>query len=176
MDSKSQLPRLPPEWYKGNAFVFWTYTLEGRQTGWLDPSFHAVFREILLHTLTRYRLAAPAYCLMPDHLHWIGIGLEADADQRLATSFLRKYLRPFLQPAHWQRQPHDHVLRDHERERNAFSSTCHYVLQNPVRAGLVTDAEKWPYSGALLPGYPDLSPFSADYWPRFWQAIDSRQT
>jgi len=117
---KSQLPRLLPEWYRGEAYVFWTYTVEDRGTGWLTPTFHAGFREVLLHASARYDLAVPAYCLMPDHAHWIGIGLSRHSDQRRASAFLRKFLTPHLRPFTWQRQPHDHVLREAEREHGAF--------------------------------------------------------
>jgi len=64
------------------------------------------------------------------------------------------------------------ILREEERRRNAFSSTCHYILENPVRAGLVANPELWPFSGGLVPGYPDFSPFEEDYWPRFWKALE----
>ena len=104
MPLKAQLPRLSREWYQGEAFVFWTYTIKDRKTGWLTASFHSAFREVLLQTLFRYRLAAPVYCLMPDHLHWIGIGFDRASDQLEATSFLRKFLSSHLKHAQWQRQ------------------------------------------------------------------------
>ncbi len=174
MPLKSQLPRLPDEWYQGNAFVLWTYTMERRQTGWLDDTFHARFREVLLHALVRYSLVAPVYCLMPDHLHWVGIGTKPSSDQRKATAFLRRFLTPHLGPAQWQRQPHDHVLRGEERVRGAFQSACHYVLANPERAGHVAAAAEWPFSGSLIPGYPALSPFAEDFWSRFWMVTNDK--
>jgi len=170
MEKKRQLPRLPREWYRGTCFVFWTFTTERRTTGWLDDSYHLLFREILLHTLIRYRLLCPAYCLMPDHLHWVGIGISKESDQLLATSFARKFLtiRSGGNPQ-WQRQPHDHVLREEERKRHAFAKTCHYIWMNPVRANLVTDEELWPYRGAIVPGFPMLSPSDEGFWDRFWK-------
>ena len=62
------------------------------------------------------------------------------ADQRRATAFLRAQLKPHLGPARWQHQPHDHVLRDEERKRGAFATTCFYVAENPVRAVLAAKA------------------------------------
>lgn len=69
----------------------------------------------------------------------------------------------------WQHQAHDHGLREDERRRNAFAGTCFYVLANPVRATLVKQAEDWPYSGAVVVGYPTLQPFEDDFWPFFWR-------
>lgn len=66
---KGKLPRLQREFYLGAAVVFWTLTLEHRAQGWLDVSFHARFRELMLHAAARSHLLCSAYCLMPDHLH-----------------------------------------------------------------------------------------------------------
>ena len=72
-------------------------------------------------------------------------------------------------PFKLQHQPHDHVLTEEERKRNAFARTCFYVLANPERANLVKHAWEWPFCGAVFPGYPSLWPFDQDYWPLFWK-------
>jgi REP element-mobilizing transposase RayT len=173
MDKKSQLPRLPAEYYRGLAMVLWTLTIENRATGWLTPAFHHAWQLRLLHACARYDLVCPAYVLMPDHAHliWLGVN-ECDSDQRLAVEFLRKSLRGYLTPANWQRQAHDHLLREQEREREAFFATATYILENPVRAGLVSRSEKWPYRGCCLPGYPELELEMPDYWERFWRCYN----
>ncbi len=85
-----------------------------------------------------------------------------------------KFLRTHLEPAlvngrEWQHQPHDHVLREEERRRDAFAKTCFYTLANPVRAELVGLDADWPYSGAVVPGYPTLHPLRDNYWEIFWK-------
>lgn len=190
---KGKLPRLEKYRYQGHAVVFWTNTLEERSRGWLNPSFHATFRELMLHAAARQQLFCPVYCLMPDHLHLVWMGLRRESDQLNAMKFLRTHLEPALGGGReWQHQPHDHVLREEERRRNAFARFCFYTLANPVRAGLVAEVaadvrrrtgrepEKsassrrrlqhgWPYSGALIPGYPDLHPLADGYWELFWK-------
>jgi len=76
------LPRLPREYYQADAVVHWTLPISHRQQGWLTDPFHAAFRELMLHTADREGLLCPAYCLMPDHLHLIWMGLRRDSDQR----------------------------------------------------------------------------------------------
>lgn len=169
MKKKSQLPRLSPEAYLGRAVVFWTYTIEDRKRGWLNDNFHREFREVLLHSACRYRFLVPADCLMPDHLQWIGMGVSDESDQRLATRYIRKCLSGALSPARWQRQPHDHVLREGERKRNAFASTCYYIWENPVRKGLAESSTDWSFSGCIVAGYADLDWRNSDYWKRFWR-------
>jgi REP element-mobilizing transposase RayT len=164
------LPRLKRVFYQADAVVFWTLPVSYRQQGWLTDGFHAVFREMMLHVAVREGLLCPAYCLMPDHLHLVWMGIRREADQRNAMKFLRAQLGPFLRPAKFQHQPHDHVLTTRERQRHTFSVACaDYVLLNPLRAGLVEKPETWPYLGAVVPGYPRLAPFDADYWPWFWK-------
>ena len=170
------LPRLDPEHYRGFAAVLWTITLERRATGWLDPLFHAVFRELLVHAEAREHLCCPTYALMPDHIHVFWLGLKLHSDQRNAMRFLRKHLRAELtrRSQHGvvfelQKQPHDSVLREKDRTRGALSRACFYVLDNPRRKGLVAHPRDWVYLGAMVPGYPFLHPLAADFWPRFWR-------
>ncbi|MFG0254883.1 MAG: hypothetical protein ACF787_07270, partial [Rhodopirellula sp. JB053] len=52
-----------------------------------------------------------------------------------------------------------------------FAEVCDYIARNPERAGLVADDDyaSYPYSGCLVPGYPELEPFAGDYWTRYWR-------
>ena len=169
-DFSHYLPRLKPEFYQADAVVFWTMPLSNRQQGWLTDHFHAAFRELLLHAAAREGLLCPAYCLMPDHLHFVWMGLRRDADQCNGIKFFRAQLGPFLKPAKFQHQAHDCVLTAKERQRQAFSVACaDYVLLNPLKGGLVKTPEAWPYLGAMIPGYPRANPFEDGYWPWFWK-------
>jgi putative transposase len=163
------LPRLAPEFYRGDAAVHWVLTLYDRRTGWLNETVHLKFRELMLHVAAREGLFCPVYCLMPDHLHLIWLGLRLDTDQRNGMSFLRTHLEPLLSPGKLQPQAYDHVLRAAERRRDAFARTCFYILANPVRAELIKQTGIWPFGGAVIPGYPKLHPLEADFWPLFWR-------
>jgi hypothetical protein len=166
---KGHLPRLAPEFYRGTAFVHWTLTIENRATGWLTESFHQDWQICLLHASARYHLACPAYVLMPDHLHLVWLGFREDSNQLPAIEFLRNHLRSALLPAIWQRQAHDHVLNDQERNHDALANTMQYILENPVRGGLVRSFDEYPYLDCCVPGYPDLDVCAADYWELFWR-------
>jgi putative transposase len=163
------LPRLPPEYYLGDAVVFWTFTTFDRRTGWLNDKFHTTFRELMLHTLIREKLLCPIYCLMPDHLHFIWMGCSPPTNQKKAIAFFRTHLEPQLKPAKFQTQAHDHVLRVQDRRKNAFTKICNYIAENPVRAGLAITTETWSYTNCLIPGYPKLHPFVSGFWDKFWK-------
>jgi REP element-mobilizing transposase RayT len=195
------LPRLDRSSYLAFAAVHWTMKIEPPVPGWLTETFHGDFRTLLLHACAREQLFCSAYCLMPDHLHLMWLGLSPASDQLNAMRFLRTYLNRLLEgkkienrwsamapqasavdsrsqpkqppqsPIRWELQPqaYDHVLRAEERKQNAFAKVCFYILANPVRAELVKCEKDWPFSGAVVPGYPDLYPFQEDYWELFWK-------
>ncbi|MCI0464178.1 MAG: hypothetical protein L0Z62_45165 [Gemmataceae bacterium] len=167
------LKRLPAESYRGQAYVHWSMTIEDRKTGWLVPIFYYKFREILTHTVFRYGLCCPIYCCMPDHMHLLWIGLLDGSDQRNAAKYYRKQLNPILEKlgVRFQGQPYDHVLCEEEREREAFEAVVEYIARNPERAGLVKvdGYREYPYTGCLVPGYPELALWQDDFWDRFWR-------
>jgi REP element-mobilizing transposase RayT len=165
------LPRLDREFYRGDAAIHWTMTVFDRGAGWLNASFHLLFREVMLHTACRQGLFCPAYCLMPDHIHLLWIGLRHDTDQRNGMSFLRTHLEPWLAPFKFQPQAHDHVLRDEERQREGLARICFYILANPIRAGLIQQTAAWPFCGTVIPGYPTLLPLKEGFWPLFWKSF-----
>ncbi|HEY5814362.1 MAG TPA: hypothetical protein VIT23_17115 [Terrimicrobiaceae bacterium] len=168
-----RLPRLDKSFYRGSAVVHWTLTTFDRAAGWLDEHFHFQFRELLLHALIRERLLCPIYCLMPDHIHLIWMGTGEHSDQLAAMVFLRTHLEKHLEPAKFQPQAHDHVLRENERQRGAFAAIVHYIAENPTRAELAENSNDWPYAGCMVPGYPTLDPRAEKFWEVFWK-IHSR--
>lgn len=169
MQHPGRLPRLDPHFYRGLAVVHWCLPTFNRRTGWLNDHFHLRFRELLLHAGARERLLCPIYCLMPDHIHLVWMGLRPTSDQRRAMTFLRTQARSLLFPARFQPQAFDHVLRECERTHGAFARTVQYIAENPVRAGLVLVPSSWEFRGCMIPGYPTLCPLQAGYWEVFWK-------
>jgi len=89
------------------------------------------------------------YCFMPDHLHLL-VGGQENSDlkdymkafkQASAYSFKKEFNEPL-----WQRSYYEHVLRRDE----AIGEIARYILNNPVRAGMVQDFRQYPHSGSSL--------------------------
>jgi len=117
---------------------------------------------VLPHLLLHARPFAP-----------VVVGILDGSDQRNAAKFFRTQLNPILDKlgARLQEQGYDHVIREEERERSAFEAVIDYIARNPEREGL-TPAERfrdYKYTGCLVPGYPDLSPFREGFWELFWR-------
>jgi len=92
--------------------------------------------------LRRWRVLAGV--IMPDHSHWIVSPVENRGLSvgDFSTGF-KRVLRKTLgsQSWEWQRGCFDRLLRSDEN----LHSKWIYVQDNPVRQGLVQQAEDWPY-------------------------------
>tara|TARA_B100000029_G_scaffold341119_1_gene333379 strand:- start:1361 stop:1717 length:357 start_codon:yes stop_codon:yes gene_type:complete len=110
---------------------------------------------------------------MPDHLHMIWIGVSLASDQQSASKFFRRHSNRILRShdVQWQSQAYDRVLRERELERAGFEDLATYIIENPVRAGItgVGHEANYPYTGCMIPGYPELQPTASDYWDMFWR-------
>ncbi len=105
---------------------------------------------------------------MPDHLHILFASVGLDTDQLLWSKAARRALNLVLKPYRLQKQAYDHVLRPSESGPDAFCMLVHYILGNPVRAGLVENPETWPYSGSSLSPLADLDAKNLDFKERWW--------
>ena len=89
------------------------------------------------------------FCLMPDHFHaLIGPGTSNKSLGGICGSFKSISTRSFWRwydGKLWHRQFYDHIIRN----RDDFDETLAYIRMNPVRRGLVTHSEDWPYTERL---------------------------
>jgi len=96
-----------------------------------------------------YRYELHSFVVMPNHVHllvtsrvpnarWLGPlkGFTGAMANRALTR-----AGPF-----WQGESYDHLVRDGKE----FDRIRRYIGNNPVRAGLVTRPEDWPWSSAAL--------------------------
>lgn len=171
MSKRDHLRRLPRGHYQAEAIVHWSITMLGRKQGWLSVPFLYRFRELLTHTMFRYGLACPMFCLMPDHIHMVWMGLCEGSDQLNAMKHLRTRCNDSLRRIGFelQDQAYDHVFKEEERRDTEFRNACEYIARNPERAGLVETDEyaSYGFTGCLVPGYPELRPFDRGYWDQF---------
>ena len=95
----------------------------------------------------RRNIAVGRYVLMPDHVHlFVAGGPDFVLVQwiRMLKRVLSKSILAAL--PHWQPGFFDHVIR----HRESYSEKWDYVRQNPVRAGLVSEPEAWPFQGEIV--------------------------
>ena len=101
-----------------------------------------------------FGIAVGRYVILPDHLH-LFVCLPADIKLSDWVGTLKRILARTVDAASsdpiWQRGFFDHVLRSGE----SYSEKWNYVRENPVRAGLVKNADDWPLCGEIVNIYYD---------------------
>jgi len=100
------------------------------------------------------------YVIMPDHIHLFCAPAKFPYTplkkwvQFWRSEASRHWPRPGENPL-WQRDFFDRQLRSGE----SYHEKWLYVLHNPVRAGLVTTPDRWPFQGEINPlSWHDRSP------------------
>ena len=94
-----------------------------------------------------------AYVVMPDHIHWlVKLNGETKLHQLLKIvkghSARRINLARSTTAAVWQCGYHDHALRADED----IEAVANYLIQNPLRAGLVGDVNEYPFWDSIWHG------------------------
>jgi REP element-mobilizing transposase RayT len=97
----------------------------------------------------RFRLYG--YCLMPDHLHVLQSPEESGVDVSRWMDLFKSYttnrfMKVGGKPPLWQRSWHDHVCRESE----TAETVLRYIVDNPVRAGLVESWTEWKWTGVFI--------------------------
>jgi putative transposase len=135
----------------GAAFAWMDRKLDLARSGPLFLGQEAIAR-LVVDSLFRgmefghYELGS--FAVMANHVHGLILPLVAPsyllkslkgATARAANLVLGRTGEPF-----WQRESYDHLVRD-EQERQRIAA---YIENNPVKAGLVSQAEEYPWSSA----------------------------
>jgi REP element-mobilizing transposase RayT len=77
---------------------------------------------------------------MPDHVHLIASCPERAKNMQVVLSKRKEWTAKSFK-IKWQRDFFEHRLRGDE----GFDLKADYIRANPVRAGLVSNADDWPY-------------------------------
>lgn len=136
--------------YIGPQRYFLTLCTFERHRHFVDEPVVILVYEQFLRTALLNEFAILAYCFMPDHLHLLVEGTAersnlppfvALAKQRAAFVVRRALRRRLWQPGYFER-----VLRDGD---DSFA-VARYIVQNPVRAGLIGSPALYPFTGSSI--------------------------
>lgn len=146
--------RLPKEFYRGKISTAFTLCLKKERNvaagfNLRESEMVSVFTEVLTSIITKLNCIVPVYCFMPDHQHLIITGERDDSDiwkavvsYKQKTGFWMSEYRPGMR---WQKDFYDHVIRAPED----VAAQVKYILDNPVRKGLISSWEEYPLKGSI---------------------------
>jgi putative transposase len=136
--------------YQRGPIYFVTACTARRRSLLANKFVHDAFR-VFAESASDHGTWIGAYVLMSDHMHFFA----AFDDEHQTLSIWMKSLKGTLssrfratdlRPPFWQKGFFDHVLRSSE----SYAEKWHYVRENPVRAGLASNWEDWPYRGEIF--------------------------
>ena len=131
-----------------------------RTSIYIDDEDRRRFLSILADVVKQYALRCHAYCQMTNHYHLTFTTSEANLSRAL-QQLNGDY-------AQWWNWRHDHAghlfdgrFKDQVVQDNKYLvNVCRYIVLNPVRAGIVSTPEGWPWSSyRAMIGLEDLPPF-----------------
>ena len=134
--------------YIGLHRYFLTFCTHERRRLFVMADCVAVVYLQFLRAAAGSQMAITAYCFMPDHVHLLVEGLSDDSDGRLFIARAKQFSgfhfqKQFGLPL-WQRYGFERTLRPYENTLGV----ARYILENPVRAGIVKQVQDYPFLGS----------------------------
>jgi putative transposase len=113
----------------------------------LDDHDYRAFLVLFRDAVNRFAWRTRAFCLMPNHYHLVvstpRIELSAGM-HRLNCLYAMRFNNRNERPGHLFQNRFDARVVEGDRH---IRNVCRYVVNNPVRAGLVKRREDWPWWG-----------------------------
>jgi putative transposase len=146
--------RLQPTDYRGTTISFLTICCEKKTPIFRDPIRAAIAVDALRRTSQSTSFLVHAFCIMPDHVHFLLEGTHANSNVMTFVAHWKQQtgylLRGQVPEGFWQRRSYDHMLRSNE----GVHAVAWYIWMNPVRRGLVADPSEYAFSGSFTVDWP----------------------
>jgi putative transposase len=137
---RQHLPHGRPDWVDDRQTLFVTLCHKRRGLAHFNsPAAWAALLHAAEHLQTRGKWTPVLFLAMPDHVHALVRIPRSHAIAKVVGAFKRAVSYTF--PTEWQADGFDHRLRGQAQ----YLEKRQYILQNPVRALLVSRPEDWPY-------------------------------
>ena len=135
--------------YAEKRTYFITFCVDKRRRVFRDKRYASIACECIRQMRYEGHFWVYAYAVMPDHVHLVirvrGQGLALSRIIAKLRSSISREVRRHTPDFAWQRGYYEWIVRaEHD-----CHETIQYVLQNPLRAGIVGPGERYRYSGIL---------------------------
>ena len=119
-----------------------------KQKTFFDESDYAVYIRGVRERLAEVEISIWAYCLMPNHVHFVAVPRTEDALSKLFGHVHAQYARAVNKAHDWQGHLWQERFFSTVMDEQHTVAAMRYVEQNPVRAGLCKRPDEWLWSSA----------------------------
>ena len=114
-----------------------------------DDNYVFLLRRVKRY-IVQWQIVVIAYCLMPNHYHFVLLQAGEHSISRFMQSLFNSYTKAFNKMYDRSGTLFEGPFRaTHVTDDVYLLHLCRYLHLNPLEAGLVTDLRDWPYSNYL---------------------------
>jgi len=152
------MPRIPRGEFAGYCYHVLNRG-NGRARVFHTDADYRAFIQLLALAKHRFAVSVLAFCLMPNHFHVV----LQPPDNSVLSRFMQWWLTAHVRRHHRRHRTSGHLWQGRFKSfpiqgDEHLLTVIHYVLRNPVRAGLVDHHGEWPWSSTHFPE-------ATDPWP-----------
>ena len=119
-----------------------------RQDTFFCDNDYQYYTQLMAEWCDQCGVAIWAYCLMPNHVHLIAVPESADGLRRAIGEAHRRYTRSINFREKWRGHLWQGRFASFVMDEQYLLAATRYIEHNPVKAGLVSVPEDYPWSSA----------------------------
>ena len=117
-----------------------------RQQTFFEEADYLAYIDILSALKDRAKVDIWAYCLMPNHVHFVAVPQQEQSLAKLFGAAHHRYARRVNVINEWQGHLWQERFRSSVMDEEHLLAAVRYIELNPVRAGICAAAENWRWS------------------------------
>ena len=119
-----------------------------RQTIFFGPDDYRAYRQLMARFCREAGTAVWAYCLMPNHVHFVMVPSHEDGLRAAIAEAHRRYAQHVNFREGWRGHLWQERFHSFPMDEEHLFAAVRYVERNPVTAGLCRYPRDWPWSSA----------------------------
>jgi putative transposase len=151
-----------------------------RQNVFFQEDDKTTYLRILKEQAQKFKVSIWAYCLMDNHVHFIAVPQDKEGLANTFGQTHRHYTRMINFREGWRGYLWQGRFSSYVLDENYLYAAVSYIENNPVSAGLVKNAEDYPWSSAKARVYGQKDGLLEDYfltneisdWAEFLRSAD----
>jgi putative transposase len=141
-------------------------------------SDHTTYLSLLSRLCPKFGVEIWAYCLMPNHTHFMSVPKSTNALSKLFRAVNHAYSLRINEREGWTGHLWQGTFKSYVMDHDYMITAARYIENNPVSAGMVERAEDYPWSSARAhfagedDGLVKVKPL-LEFYPRWGELVHS---